>query len=384
MAADVGDGGVEVVDHADGEDQIEELGGEVLFGRRCRIRYPCPARLVHAQVHAARAQRGRGLRQEARRDVAMDQQGLQCVAGRRPGHLAVHQQRQRQVLVGAGIHVLVADALVVLDHRHARVLGHEADQPLAAPRDHQVDDIAELDQFQDGLPAQVFDQRQHRLRQAGITQRALQRCRDGGVGMDRFRSAAQDHRVAGLQAQRGGVGRHVRACFVDHRDHAQRHAHALDMDSVGPVVGTGDLAHGVRQLRHFAHGSGDALQACRIEPQSIQHGAADAFCGGRFDIACIGGQDHSFVGQQGIRHRAQQGVLGLRGQGCDGRRCVAALQGQRLDVGHSISLLTIGHGTHALVGAPSGAMLFDLDSRAGASRPRALLQKRVVRGGDAS
>ena len=49
-----------------------------------------------------------------------------------------------------------------------------------------------------------------------------------------FRAAAQDRRIAGLQAQHRGVGRHVRAALVDHADHAERHAHALDRHAVRP------------------------------------------------------------------------------------------------------------------------------------------------------
>ena len=41
-------------------------------------------------------------------------------------------------------------------------------------------------------------------------------------------AAAQDRGVAGLQAQRAGIGGHVRAALVDDADHPERHAHALD------------------------------------------------------------------------------------------------------------------------------------------------------------
>ena len=54
------------------------------------------------------------------------------------------------------------------------------------------------------------------------------------IRLDRMasRAAAQDDRVAALQAQRHGVGRDVGAALVDHRDHAERHARAHDLEPV--------------------------------------------------------------------------------------------------------------------------------------------------------
>ena len=49
-----------------------------------------------------------------------------------------------------------------------------------------------------------------------------------------LRAAAQDRGIAGLEAQRAGIGGHVRPAFVDDADDAERHAHALDGHAVGP------------------------------------------------------------------------------------------------------------------------------------------------------
>jgi len=102
------------------------------------------------------------------------QQRFQRVAGTGPRHLAIDQQAQGQARIGAGVHEQVAHALVVLDHRHARVFGHEADQALATARDGQVDDVGELQQFQHGLAREVFDHGQHRRIQAGFGDGAAQ------------------------------------------------------------------------------------------------------------------------------------------------------------------------------------------------------------------
>ena len=56
---------------------------------------------------------------------------------------------------------------------------------------------------------------------------------DGARGAETFGAAAQDHGVAGLEAERTGIGRHVGPALVDHADDAERHTHTLDAHAVG-------------------------------------------------------------------------------------------------------------------------------------------------------
>ena len=88
----------------------------------------------------------------------MHQQGLQRVADARPRGLAVDEQADGGIDVGGAVHVEMADALVVLDHRHPRMLGDEADQAFAAARDGQVDQVGKLQQFQHMLARGVSHQ----------------------------------------------------------------------------------------------------------------------------------------------------------------------------------------------------------------------------------
>ena len=94
----------------------------------------------------------------------MHQQRFQRVAGAGPRNLAIEQQVQRQIKIGGGIHVQMADTLVVLDHRHPRVFGDEADQAFSAARNREIDDVVELQQFHHRLAAQIVDQRDRRSR----------------------------------------------------------------------------------------------------------------------------------------------------------------------------------------------------------------------------
>ena len=70
-----------------------------------------------------------------------------------------------------------------------------------------------------------------------------------GVGVRRRRRAAQDDRVAGLQAQRGGVDRDVRPGLVDDGDDAERDAQHAHVEAVGQPPALDDLTHGVGQCR---------------------------------------------------------------------------------------------------------------------------------------
>ena len=75
----------------------------------------------------------------------------------------------------------------------------------------------------------------------------LDQLRQRAVAMDRFRAAAQDRRIAALDAQAGSVHRDVRARFVDDADHAQRHPHLADLDAGRAELHVGDFADRVGQ-----------------------------------------------------------------------------------------------------------------------------------------
>ena len=81
---------------------------------------------------------------------------------------------------------------------------------------------------------------------------------DGAVGVERFLAAAEDDRVAALEAQGGGVAGDVGAALVEEEHDAQRHADFLDPQAVGPDVSFDDLADRVDL-------AGDLLDAVAID-----------------------------------------------------------------------------------------------------------------------
>jgi hypothetical protein len=89
---------------------------------------------------AARVEQRAHERRQVRRDAGrVDQQRLGGAADAGAAQLGVQHDRARHVEVGGAIHVDVADALEVADHRHARLLLHARDEALAAARHDHVD-----------------------------------------------------------------------------------------------------------------------------------------------------------------------------------------------------------------------------------------------------
>ena len=96
------------------------------------------------------------------------------------------------------------------------------------------------------------------------------------VGVRGRRGAAQHDRVAGLQAQRRGVDRHVRPRLVDDGDDAERHAHLAHVEPVGEPAAVEHLADRVGQRGDRAHAVGDRRRRARASSASRSSSAADS------------------------------------------------------------------------------------------------------------
>ena len=119
----------------------------------------------------------------------MHEQLLERVAHARALHLGVHDDLHRHAEVRARVHVEVADALVVLDHRHPGALGHPADERLAPPGDDEVDAAFPGDQEVDRLVLGPVDELHRVGRHARSGEAFPDRARDGPVGLDRLAAA---------------------------------------------------------------------------------------------------------------------------------------------------------------------------------------------------
>ncbi len=110
------------------------------------------------------------------------------------------------------------------DHRDAALALHPLDQRAAAARHDDVDSAGHASAS--GRPPRGrWSARAGSRPPAGRPRAArVQAGEDRARGMEAFGAAAQDRRVAGLEAQPAGVGGHVGAALVDDADDAERHA----------------------------------------------------------------------------------------------------------------------------------------------------------------
>ena len=289
---------------------------------------------------------------------AVDQQAFRRPANPRAPCLGIQHHRQRLARVGIGIDINVADPFEMGEHRHARLGLHQADKPLAAPRHDHIDERGHAQHFSHGGAVPGRHHLDGGFRQARGAQpvhhAGMQRAR----GMITFRAAAQDHRISGFQAQRGCVGRHVRAAFINHANHAQRSAHTLDMQPAGPVPFADDGAHGIVLRGNRAQTVHDVRNPPFIQRQPVHHRRGQPLVAAKFQIAGIGRQDIRAPRPDGIGGGGQRGGLGLwrgEGQHCRG------VAGRFSDPSHHLCDIHVVHET----------LLPKLPCRRGGSAPRA-------------
>ena len=118
------------------------------------------------------------------------------------------------------------------DHRHSRFLLHAFDQAAAAARHDHIDRVF-IPRACSRPPPDQSSARSESPPPAGPPRADRgQTSMNRATRMSAFRSAAQDDRVAGLQAQRAGIGGHVRATLINDAHDTERHAHTLDPQAV--------------------------------------------------------------------------------------------------------------------------------------------------------
>ena len=117
----------------------------------------------------------------------------------------------------------------MLDHGHPRVLGDEADEPLASARDDEIDEPRQARAGRASLRDRRGDDLDRVGGEPGLGERLRAAARPSAA-LERAASEPprKQHRVAALDAQRRGVDGDVGARLVDDGDDAERDAHLAD------------------------------------------------------------------------------------------------------------------------------------------------------------
>jgi hypothetical protein len=134
------------------------------------------------------------------------------------------------------------------------------------------------------------------------------------AGMQAFRAAAQDHRVARLQRQRARIGRHVRPALVDNPDDADGRPDAADVQARGPVPFGDDLPDRIGLGGDLAQPRGDGGEAAAVQPQPVQHRLGQSLLAREIQILRIRREDPGLLRPDRIRGGLQRLrlVLGWR------------------------------------------------------------------------
>ncbi len=312
-AVDVVDGARNPVHEADRDDGIEIFRAPVLVVCLVQIAhalkdFPCRPHLA-ARLHQRLDQR----RKQPVGIIAVDQQRLGRPANAGPPHLGIDDDRNGHVEIGGAVHIDVAETFEMRKDRHPRLALHPRNEALATARHDDVD--APVKPRQHGAHSGTIRNRHHldgMFRQTRHLQPVNEAGMNGRRRMQAVRAAAQDDRIACLEAQRPGIGRHIRPALIDHADDTKRRAHALDMQPVRPVPFGDDVPNRILELGDRPNAIRHVGNALGIQRQTIEEGAGDTGLLGRLDVDRIGRQDRSALGIDAIGHRKQRGTLLLR------------------------------------------------------------------------
>ncbi len=203
---------------------------------------------------------------------AIDEDRLRRTADTRAPQLRVLRDAPRHVEIRAGVHVRVADAFEMAHDGHARILLHARDETFAASRHDDVDEAAHVAQHDpDGLAILRRHHLHGRFGQAVHAERTSETGMDRGARARAFGAAAQDRGIAALQAKRGRVGRDVRPALVNDADHAERHAHARDLETVRTLPFGDGLPDGIVERRDRFEPGGRRFDPLVVERQPVDH-----------------------------------------------------------------------------------------------------------------
>ena len=137
----------------------------------------------------------------------------------------------------------------------------------------------------------------------------LQTAEDRARGVEALRAAAQDRRIARLEAERPGVRGDVRARFVDHADHPERHAHARDVEAIRALPARQLGADRVLERGDHLEPGGHRLDAHRVQRQAVEQRCPQAARLRRRHVLGVGGQEFALSGAQAVRCRAERLIL---------------------------------------------------------------------------
>ncbi len=241
---------------------------------------------------------------------AIDQQRLGGAAHAGAPHLGIEHDCLGHLRVGGAVHIDVAVAVEMGEHRKAGLGLHPGDEILAAARHDDVDHAVEAGEHLAHRRAVAGrHQLDGALGEAGLREAGGERGVDRARRPQAVRAAAQDRGIAGLEAERAGIGGDVGAAFIDDADDAERHADALDFHAVRPLPGGRDRADGIGEVGDDLEPGRDGRDPLFIEREPVEKRRRSARLARLSEVLGIGGEDRGGAAAQRLRHAPERVIL---------------------------------------------------------------------------
>ena len=136
----------------------------------------------------------------------------------------------------------------------------------------------------------------------------------GGVRPVRLFSTAQDRRIARFQAQRSHINGDIRTRFINHANHAQRHATTLQTQTAIQQTTVNHLPDRVSEITHLAYIVSNRFQTRWRQCEAIKHRFAQAIFTRLFNILCVRAEDAFRLRFQFISNGFQHAVFFATGE----------------------------------------------------------------------
>jgi hypothetical protein len=195
-------------------------------------------------------------------------------------------------------------------HRHPRFRLDARDEAFSPARHDHVDAAVQSGEQQAhrGAIARRY-QRDGSFGQPCLAKPLNQAVVDRAAGTETVGAAAQDHRVAGFQAQHAGIGGDIGTALENHGNHAERHANAFDGHAVRTLPTLGDGADRIGNVADGRDPVGHRIDARRGQRQPIDECGCRSIGAHLGDIFGIGRKNGRRVGPDGALDRVKCLVL---------------------------------------------------------------------------
>ena len=224
------------------------------------------------------------------------------------------------------VHIRVAIAIEVLDHRHSGLGTDALNQPLAAARNDHIHIFGHGDQAANSRTVRGGHQLHRVFGQASSGQCLVHQRGQRLIRFDGLAAAAQDAGIAALDAQAGRLDCHVGTAFKNHAKNTDWHAHLPHANATGLLLQAADGPDHIGHSRQLQAAFLQGINYLGRQTQTIDHWRTQTCVLGARNILRICRLQKITLLSEHIRQRMQSRVfLGCRRRRHAGSRLARTL-----------------------------------------------------------